>query len=99
MFLTRVKDTPRSTLPKRACRTVVNCPWPAVVESSRSVTVTSLFGSAPGSALPLTVEVDAQRVTVPSRLAFPVRLRRPSVAGAHGPPVAGLVPVGYPGTV
>ena len=58
------------------------------------MTVTSWFGSAPWSPLPLTVEVTAQIVAVPSRLTRPVMLRRPSVAGAHGRPVAGLLPVG-----
>jgi hypothetical protein len=43
---------------------------------------------------PLTVEVTAQMVTVPLGLTRPVRLRRPSVAGAHGSPVAELIPVG-----
>jgi len=44
------------------------------------------------------VEEIAQIVTVPSGFTRPVRLRRPSVAGAQGSPVAVLVPVGYPGT-
>ena len=35
------------------------------------------------SPLPLTVEVIAQIVTLPSRLTWPVRLRSPSVAGAY----------------
>jgi hypothetical protein len=39
---------------------------------------TSLFGSAPWSPFPLTVEVTAQIVVVPSRFTRPVRLRRPS---------------------
>ena len=56
--------------------------------------VTSLFGSAPWSPLPLIVDVMAQIVAVPSSLMRPVRLRRPSVAGDHGSPVAGLLPVG-----
>ncbi len=56
--------------------------------------MTSLFGSAPWSPLPLTVEVIAQIVAVPSRLTRPVRLRRPSVAGDHGRPLAGFLPVG-----
>src|SRR5262249_10566603 len=64
-----------------------------------SVIVTSLFGSAPWSPLPLTVDVMAYLVAVPSPFTTPVRLRRPSVAGAHGSSVAGLLPVGYPGTV
>ena len=55
---------------------------------------TSLFGSAPWSPPPLTVEVMAQIVTVPFGLTRPVMLRRPSVAGAHGSPVAALSPVG-----
>jgi len=66
----------------------------AVVFLSQSVIATSLFGSAPVSPSPLTVEVIAQIVTVPSPLTLPVMLRRPSVAGDHGKPVAGLVPVG-----
>src|SRR5579862_772059 len=61
--------------------------------------MTSWFGSAPWSPPPLTVEVMAQIVTVPSELTRPVRLRSPSVAGDHGRPVTALIPVGYPGTV
>ena len=57
------------------------------------------IASAPWSPLPLTVDVMAEIVTVPSRFTRPVMLRRPSVAGAHGRPLAGLFPVGYPATV
>ena len=64
------------------------------VESSRSVITTTWLGSAPWSPPPLTVEVTAQIVTVPSRLTRPVMLRSPSVAGAHGSPVTLLSPVG-----
>jgi hypothetical protein len=59
-----------------------------------SVMATSLFGSAPWSPFPLTVEVTAQIVTVPLRPRRPVMLRRPSVAGAQGSPVAALSPAG-----
>ena len=62
-------------------------PAGAVVAESRSVMATTLFGSAPWSPLPLTVDVSAQIVAVPFRLTRPVMLRRPSVAGAHGRPV------------
>ena len=61
---------------------------------SGSVIATSLFGSAPWSPLPLTVEVMAQMVTVPLGLTRPVMSRRPSVAGAHGRLVAALIPAG-----
>ena len=36
----------------------------------------------------------AQIVTLPSGLTRPVMLRSPSVAGAHGSPVAALSPAG-----
>lgn len=61
---------------------------------STSRTATSRFGSAPTSPLPLTVDVIAQIVTVPSRSTRPVRLRRPAIAGAHGSAVAALLPTG-----
>ena len=78
---------------------MVNCVGPAVAELSGSVTVTSLFGSAPESALPLTVEVDVQRETVPSRFTFPVGCvgRRWPVPTALRWP--GWCRWGYPGTV
>ena len=90
-----MNDTPRSASPERAVRSVAKLsPAGSVVADSVSVTITSLFGSAPWSPLPLTVEVIAQIVTVPSRLTRPVMLRRPSVAGDHGFPVAALLPEG-----
>ncbi|HWD51445.1 MAG TPA: hypothetical protein VG412_03530 [Acidimicrobiales bacterium] len=49
--------------------------------------------------LPLTIEVTAPIVAVPLGLTRPVMLRKPSVAGAQGSPVAGLFPVGEPETV
>jgi hypothetical protein len=65
-----------------------------VVAASLSVIATSLFGSAPWSPFPLTVEVIAYMVAVvPSLLTVPVMLRSPSVAGAHGRPVDEFVPV------
>ncbi|WP_240702372.1 hypothetical protein [Trinickia terrae] len=66
----------------------------ASVFLSTSRTATSLFGSAPVSPLPLTVDVIAQIVTVPSLSTRPVRFRSPSVAGAHGRPVTEFVPGG-----
>ena len=63
--------TPRSTSPALALRTFRK--WPKyqspvgrVVSLTRSVTLTSLFGSAPVSPLALIVEVMAKIVTVPS---------------------------------
>ena len=77
----------------------VSCPtWLSAVAPSWSVISTSWFGSAPWSPEPLTVEVDAHSVTVPSRWTSPVSPRSPSVAGAHGrpvPPSVVLSPVGY----
>ena len=64
------------------------------VADSVSLTATSSLGSAPWSPLPLTVEVMPQIVTVPLLFTRPVMLRRPSVAGDHGSPVTGLLPVG-----
>ena len=55
---------------------------------SGSVISTSLFGSAPWSPPPLTVEVMAQIVTVPLGLTRPVMLCSPSAAADHGWPVA-----------
>src|SRR6516162_508947 len=90
-----VKDTPRRTWPAPADWTVWKLsPDGAVVALSGSVIVTSLLGSAPWSPLPLTVDVMAQIVTVPLGLTRPVMLRRPSVPGAQGSPVAALSPVG-----
>src|ERR1039458_8298307 len=94
-----VNETPRSTWPNPAVRSVAKLSAPGAVAASWSVMVTSWLGSAPWSPSPLTVEVMAQIVTVPSGLTRPVMFRRPSVAGAHGRPVAGLLPAGYPGTV
>src|SRR5215472_17442764 len=90
-----VNDTPRTTWSYRTGTTVWNDSHAgSEAASSWSVTDTSWFGSAPWSPPPLIVEVTAQMVTVPSSLTRPVMLRRPSVAGAHGSPVTGLVPVG-----
>ena len=97
-----VNEMPRSASPKAAVRIVLKLSPPgSVVAESLSVIITSLFGSAPWSPLPLTVEVIAQMLTVPSWLTRPVRLRKPSVAGDHGNPagtflvmVTGLMPVG-----
>ena len=95
-----VNETPPRTWPDPAAVTVRNdSPAEGTVAETRSVIVTSLFGSAPWSPAPLTVDVMAQIVTLPSRYTRPVMLRRPSVAGAHGSPVAALLPVGYRGTV
>jgi len=80
-----VQETPRSTWPKPAVLSVVKCSHEAgEVADSGSVISTSLFGSAPWSPPPLTVEVIAQIVAVPFGLTRPMRLRRPSVAGDHG---------------
>jgi mRNA-degrading endonuclease toxin of MazEF toxin-antitoxin module len=90
-----VNETPRRTSPKPAVRSVLKLSvGGSVVAVKASVTTTSLLGSAPWSPLPLTVEVMAQIVTVPSPLICPLILRRPSVAGDHGRPVAALLPVG-----
>ena len=90
-----VNETPRRTSAKPAVRTVVKLSVVGrLVAAKLSVIMTSLFGSAPWSPFPLTVEVTAQIVTVPSPFTRPVMLRRPSVAGDHGSPVAGLLPVG-----
>ncbi len=76
------------TSPDRALRTVRNPSQDGEdVALTRSVISTSLFGSAPWSPLPLTVDVTAQIVTVPLWLTRPVMFRSPSVAGAHGSPV------------
>jgi hypothetical protein len=58
-----------------------------VVSLTRSVTFTSLLGSAPVSPLALMVDVMAKMVTVPSKLCRPAMLRQP--------PVAGLSEAGY----
>src|SRR5215472_5585137 len=90
-----VNETPRRTSPKPADRTVPNISVVGnVVVAMVSVMTTSLLGSAPWSPLPLTVEVMAQIVAVPSPLLRPMMLRSPSVAGDQGRPVAELVPVG-----
>ena len=93
-----VNETPRTTRPDCAFSTVRKPSHAgADVAPSWSVISTSLFGSAPWSPPPLTVEVTAQMVTVPLRLTWPVMFRRPSVAGAHGsplPPGPELRPVG-----
>ena len=90
-----MNQTPHSISPKPAVRIVRKfSPVAGRAAFSGSVISTSLLGSAPWSPLPLTVEVAAQIVAVPSRFTRPVTLRSPSVAGAHGSPVAALVPVG-----
>ena len=90
-----VNETPRRTSSMPAVRTVVKLSVVGrLVAAKLSVIMTSLFGSAPWSPFPLTVEVTPQIVTVPSPFTRPVMLRRPSVAGDHGSPVAELVPVG-----
>ena len=98
-----VKETPRRTLPEAADSTVRKASRAGnEVDLRLSVMLTSLSGSAPWSPLPLTVEVTAHSVTLPSGLTRPVRLRSPSVAGAQGSPVPPgplLRPVGYPRTV
>src|SRR5580693_1864455 len=93
-------EPPPSTSPNPAARSVWKLSPDAVeVAATGSVISTSLFGSAPWSPPPLTVEVMAQMLTVPSGLTRPVMLRSPSVAGDHGSFVAALIPVRYPGTV
>src|SRR6201995_3020818 len=95
-----VNETPRRTSPKRAVSIALKRSLAGrLVAASLSVIMTSRFGSAPWSPPPLTVEVIAQIVAVPSRLTWPVMFSRPSVAGHHGRIVTELVPVGYPGTV
>jgi|GEM_PF-5787304 len=90
-----VKETPRSTSPKPAERTVVKLSEePGAVAPRRSVSDTSFFGFAPWSPSPLTVEVMPQIVAVPSGFTRPSMLRRPSVPGVQGRPVAALSPVG-----
>ena len=90
-----VKLIPRSTVRFAAARTVVKRSLPgSAVARTASVVTTSWFGSAPWSPLPLTVDVIAQMLTVPSRLTRPVMFRSPSVAGAQGRAVTGLSPVG-----
>src|ERR1039458_2983467 len=79
-----VNATPRRTSPYLAALTMVNCSPEAaagLVLARRSVMETKRFGSAPWSALLLTVDVVAQIVAVPSALTRPVMLRRPAVAG------------------
>jgi len=51
-------------------------------------------GVCPWSPLPLTVEVIAQIVAVPSPLLRPMMLRSPSVAGDQGSMVTKLFPEG-----
>ena len=89
-----MKDTPRSTSPERADSKVAKLSAGSVCAPGLSVMATTLFGSAPWSPPPLTVEVTPQIVTVPFRLTWPVMFRNPSVAGAHGSPVAALSPAG-----
>src|SRR6202012_1079896 len=80
-----VNEMPRSTSPDFAVRKAVKLSLAGgVVALSFSLIITSLFGSAPWSPPPLTVEVMAQMLTVPLGLTWPVMLRRPSVAGDHG---------------
>src|ERR1700722_4026960 len=92
-----VKETPRSTSPNLAPVTPMNGVIAAndgSVFAALSTTTTRRFGSAPVSPFPLTVEVIAQMATKPSGPFSPVMLRKPSVAGAQGKWVAGLLPVG-----
>jgi hypothetical protein len=89
-----VKDTPRSTSPERAAWKVRKLSAGSACAPGLSVMVTTLFGSAPWSPPPLTVEVTPQMVTVPFRLTWPVMFRNPSVAGAQGSPLAALSPDG-----
>jgi hypothetical protein len=71
-----VTDTPRRTWPDLADWTVWKLsPDGADVALTWSVIATSLFGSAPWSPPPLTVEVMAQIVTVPFGLTRPVMCR------------------------
>jgi len=71
-----VNETPRRTSPKPAGRTALNVSVAgSVVVAMVSVMTTSLLGSAPWSPLPLTVEVIAQIVAVPSPLLRPMMLR------------------------
>ena len=90
-----VNETPRSTRPKPAVRIVRKLsPVAGRAAFSGSVISASLFGSAPWSPPPLTVEMMAQIVTVPLGLTRPVTLRSPSAAADHGWPVAAFSPVG-----
>jgi hypothetical protein len=90
-----VNETPRSNRPKPAVRIVRKLsPVAGRAAFSGSVISTSLFGSAPWSPPPLTVEMMAQIVTVPLGLTRPVMLRSPSAAADHGWPVAAFSPVG-----
>ena len=67
-----VNDTPRKTCAFAAvCIVWKASPVAGEVALGWSVIVTSLFGSAPWSPLPLTVEVMAQIVTEPSELTRP----------------------------
>jgi hypothetical protein len=85
----RVNQTPHSISPKPAVRIVRKVsPVAGRAAFSGSVISTSLFGSAPWSPPPLTVEVMAQIVTVPLGLTRPVMLCSPSAATGHGWPVA-----------
>jgi len=61
-----VNDTPRSAWPNPAARTVLKASAGGDRAARWSVIATSLLGSAPWSPFPLTVEVTAQIVTVPS---------------------------------
>ena len=73
-------EIPRSTSPDAAVRSVMNVsPAGSVAADKLSVITTSWFGSTPWSPFPLTVEVIAHTVTVPSAFTRPVMLRRPSV--------------------
>ena len=90
-----VNETPRRTSPKPAVCSVLNFSAAGnVVAAMVSVMTTSLLGSAPWSPLPLTVEVMAQIVAVPSPLLRPMMLRSPSVAGDQGRRVTKLLPEG-----
>ncbi len=70
-----VNETPRSTSANCAVRRVTKDSLAGRVSAAKSsVIMTSLFGPAPWSPLPLTIDVIAQIVTVPSRLTRPVRV-------------------------
>src|SRR3974390_867329 len=91
---TGAKATPRKTSPAAAVFRITNCSPEAaaaasVMLASTSVIETNWLGSAPWSPLALTVEVTANRVTVPLLFIRPVRFRRPPAAGyrAEGYPL------------
>jgi hypothetical protein len=84
-----VNETPRRTWSKPAVRTVVKLSVVGrLIAAKVSVIMTSLFGSAPWSPFPLTVEVTPQIVTVPSSFTWPVMLRSeiPGLSLSSGTP-------------